>query len=1432
MRTAKLILHTFVGIAMVFYTLATALLAVPSIANAQTAGAPATIGYNGRLFNASGTALSGTYYFWVDLESDISSTTTLASNIQGFADADGDGVVDAGETAITVTNGFFTIEIPISTDIQDFNNQVWLQLKAHTADVVASAESFSPLVKVTKTPYAIVSQAIERSAADPTTGFEGRMYYDTDEDEIKFYDGTAAAWVTLASTLDDAYNNFGTAAQIIVVDDAVTGIEFSVEAAGNYMIDLQSTGDFVVQDAGSTWATFSDAQALTVAGSGAISLTSTSTSGITIDANADTASLVLRGGDTNPSAGADGNDVAIETEDDLLVESTGDSDFDVGGAFNVDSTGAISLDAAAASNLTTSAGALTLSGAAGVNVAGSASEIDVTTTGALDINSGAGTWDSSAGISIDAVAASNLTVTSTGAGQDLTISQAGAFNSSILLVSNGTGADAISLDADNQSGSGIVIDAYDSTNNTTGLVQLDGAAVQINTYGSIAGLGNAGLDVNVGLTGTLSLATTNGAISISGGGASGSVDVTSAVGSITVDTQTASSAISIGTSNVTRSINVGTGTGADTITLGAGADLFNFVSTSAASDSFNFSAANTTSDVFDIDNAAGTTGDVIDITYTGTTGAAIRVTDSTGDDANDMVFLNNTDTTVGGQTYLVRGQYAANGDTEADFLLFEDNGGTDQFVIGQDGDVVITGSADGTDALTITTGDILVSNGDLTGSGGDFDWTLDAADDANISKTATAAATEEGLEIDFNAGAGDGSDVYSALKIDVASANHSAATDIVYGIVIDALASADAEGAETGLDIGSGWDVGLSLSSPLVMDDDTAIAFGTSSDTSFLWETADANANEMLIVMPEGGATNVPVMVVADVSALNVDLGLFDGVTDPTIAILSDDNGDYSRWSVSDAGLTTFRSGTAGITFEGSGTGNIVLNIAGVTANAGEDGDDIALEADDDVLVAADDEIDLTSTGLMDINAGANLDIDVTGAYTMDSTTSFSIDGTGTSSNVTLTSNGAADDLTIALAGAFNSSLILSSAGTDADAMQITTSAGGLDITVAGAAAGEDLDLLSNEGISLTSTKDMATAIYLHANGGTSEGIRLYADQGTGVNSILLVSDDGGLTLTSGSLASDDAINLTASSGGVDIDGAMQVNIASSENTADALVISSSAGGIDISATGNSATENIDITGTTAAINLTSTLEDATAIVLTASSGAGGVTIAAGTSGINVDSAGVIAFDDELVAIGSEGADGNTANGDNDLFVAADFEVDGIVDLDGSFDFDGTTFAADASGAITLTSTLGDATAIVLDADGTASGGITMLANTGGVNVTLTATGPMSVDGDLMVIGGTADGNTATADGDLYVVGDLEVDSIVDIDGSFDFDGTTFDVDGSGLVSLTSTTDANQGILISTTVGGIDITAVGNTLNDNLDLTGTLAAINLTSTLE
>jgi len=141
---------------------------------------------------------------------------------------------------------------------------------------------------------------------------------------------------------------------------------------------------------------------------------------------------------------------------------------------------------------------------------------------------------------------------------------------------------------------------------------------------------------------------------------------------------------------------------------------------------------------------------------------------------------------------------------------------------------------------------------------------------------------------------------------------------------------------------------------------------------------------------------------------------------------------------------------------------------------------------------------------------------------------------------------------------AFAGGMTLDAALASSDAININASAGGVDIDAA-------LDVV------VTSTENAANSIYLHADGGTAETIRLHSDQGTGVGSVTLESDVGGLLLQSG-LASDDAINVSATAGGVDIDGALQVNIASSEAAADAIVINASdaAGGIDVTTGGGS----------------------------------------------------------------------------------------------------------------------------------------------------------------------------------------------------------------------------------------------------------------------
>ncbi|MBU1067796.1 hypothetical protein KKE60_08420, partial [Patescibacteria group bacterium] len=75
---------------------------------------------------------------------------------------------------------------------------------------------------------------------------------------------------------------------------------------------------------------------------------------------------------------------------------------------------------------------------------------------------------------------------------------------------------------------------------------------------------------------------------------------------------------------------------------------------------------------------------------------------------------------------------------------------------------------------------------------------------------------------------------------------------------------------------------GINIGS-IAMDDDEAITFG--GVVSLLYETADANANDLVIALPNGGATDVPVIVIGDQSVLNTNLGNHNGLVEPTVAI-------------------------------------------------------------------------------------------------------------------------------------------------------------------------------------------------------------------------------------------------------------------------------------------------------------------------------------------------------------------------------------------------------------------------------------------------------------------------------------------------------------------------------------------------------------------
>lgn len=199
-----------------------------------------------------------------------------------------------------------------------------------------------------------------------------------------------------------------------------------------------------------------------------------------------------------------------------------------------------------------------------------------------------------------------------------------------------------------------------------------------------------------------------------------------------------------------------------------------------------------------------------------------------------------------------------------------------------------------------------------------------------------------------------------------------------------------------------------------------------------------------------------------------------------------------------------------------------------------------------------------SGTGSIDMDVGS-------GGFTLDSLGAFSIDGVA-DSNMTVTAAG--QDLDIAVAGGGAQELRLASAGTGefggSPALQIAASAGGFamagqgDSAVQVTVANKDLSLLAAGGgtqkLILQSAGTGADAIDIDASAG---GITVDAVAGA-------ISIQGALTSDFTVAGAGQSLDLAVSGGG-----AQQIHVSSAGTGANAILLETSAGGIDVDAFGN-----------------------------------------------------------------------------------------------------------------------------------------------------------------------------------------------------------------------------------------------------------------------
>ena len=391
----------------------------------------------------------------------------------------------------------------------------------------------------------------------------------------------------------------------------------------------------------------------------------------------------------------------------------------------------------------------------------------------------------------------------------------------------------------------------------------------------------------------------------------------------------------------------------------------------------------------------------------------------------------------------------------------------------------------------------------------------------------------------------------------------------------------------------------------------------------------------------------------------------------------------------------------------GGGTGTfdaVTVNPGNITATAG----DVVITAGDLSIPLGGITVGAFGTGLVFSSAA--------GVFSSSAGTNGQVVIGGTGGNpawATLTAGAGiaiadgANSITITATGATASSFDGDAGNAVPDGTGTTTMAGGTNITTAaavntvtfnlddnvtlvgGLTAGVDLTM-STGVCTITGTTDAPQTIYLRANAGTAETIDIHADQGTGVDSVNIHSDLGGLTLASG-LASTDAINITATAGGIDMDSVLQTNIASSENSATAIYLHASAGGIGIRGDGG-AGEPITVE-TSSNLNLVSTYNAANSIYIHANGGA--------TESIYIHS--------------DQGTAADSINIDSD--VGGISVVSGLASND-AINITSTAGGLDVDAAlqISIVSSQAAATALVIDASD-AAGGIDCDYGTGGMTI-------------------------------------------------------------------------------------------------------------------
>jgi hypothetical protein len=366
-----------------------------------------------------------------------------------------------------------------------------------------------------------------------------------------------------------------------------------------------------------------------------------------------------------------------------------------------------------------------------------------------------------------------------------------------------------------------------------------------------------------------------------------------------------------------------------------------------------------------------------------------------------------------------------------------------------------------------------------------------------------------------------------------------------------------------------------------------------------------------------GAATGIGAdgnVVIADANTTAVQIAAGSSTSSVTIGnasagAVSLNSGAASDWNVTSANLTlrTLTSGSLLLVAAGScnidSSGSLALNSqSGILTGTDADNQPIQIGTAGvrgvtlGSTTSTSSTTIQTGTGALTLTAGGALDANAAGAVTIDSSgAGVSIDGV-TSSNVTVTGSG--QDLTLAAAGGGAQQLILNSAGTGLDAIRLNASAGGFDIdavaisNIAVTGAAQNL-LLSVAGggiqtLSLTSAGTGNQAIDISAtaggvdiDGSTTSSFNVLSNSASNQDLQIQVQNSGA---GSGRLDIDADVVLIDAAAGISVDVATASNITVSGATAD-LTLGARGATITLNESGNTSLSGFTATSIVGALN-------------------------------------------------------------------------------------------------------------------------------------------------------------------------------------------------------------------------------------------------------